>query len=44
MTLAPVLTAALLLYLVWPTHWTEREDGDAVARRRSTPRCWSPSA
>ncbi|MFI1099285.1 glycosyltransferase family 2 protein [Streptomyces melanogenes] len=28
MTLAPVLTAALLVYLVWPTHWVEREGGD----------------
>ncbi|MFF2652820.1 glycosyltransferase family 2 protein [Streptomyces sp. NPDC058045] len=25
MTLAPVLTGALLLYLVWPSHWTDRE-------------------
>ncbi|MBH0245488.1 glycosyl transferase, partial [Streptomyces cavourensis] len=24
MTLAPVLTATLMLYLVWPTHWTDR--------------------
>ncbi|MFF1482742.1 glycosyltransferase family 2 protein [Streptomyces sp. NPDC058301] len=28
MTLAPLLTAALLVYLVWPTHWVEREGGD----------------
>ncbi|MFE9458150.1 glycosyltransferase family 2 protein [Streptomyces californicus] len=28
MTLAPLLTGALLLYLVWPTHWTERENGE----------------
>ncbi|MEV6548704.1 cellulose synthase catalytic subunit [Streptomyces sp. NPDC051597] len=28
MTLAPVLTAVLLVYLVWPTHWVEREGGD----------------
>nr|WP_223185280.1 cellulose synthase catalytic subunit [Streptomyces sp. CBMA152] len=28
MTLAPVLTAVLLIYLVWPTHWVEREGGD----------------
>ncbi|MFJ7153580.1 glycosyltransferase family 2 protein [Streptomyces sp. NPDC101118] len=28
MTLAPLLSAALLLYLVWPTHWTVREGGD----------------
>ncbi|MFD9796111.1 glycosyltransferase family 2 protein [Streptomyces sp. NPDC059070] len=28
MTLAPVLTAILLVYLVWPTHWVEREGGD----------------
>ncbi|WP_406392090.1 glycosyltransferase family 2 protein [Streptomyces sp. NBC_00887] len=28
MTLAPVLTGLLLLYLVWPTHWTERENGE----------------
>ncbi|MFF8553293.1 glycosyltransferase family 2 protein [Streptomyces sp. NPDC015501] len=28
MTLAPVLTGVLLLYLVWPTHWTERENGE----------------
>ncbi|MBQ1105673.1 glycosyltransferase family 2 protein [Streptomyces sp. 404i] len=28
MTLAPVLTGILLLYLVWPTHWTERENGE----------------
>jgi len=27
MSLAPVLTAALLVYLVWPTHWVEREGG-----------------
>ncbi|MGW1719022.1 glycosyltransferase family 2 protein [Streptomyces sp. NPDC002156] len=29
MTLAPLLTGALLVYLVWPTHWVEREGGDA---------------
>ncbi|WP_149184170.1 glycosyltransferase family 2 protein [Streptomyces sp. TRM49041] len=28
MTLAPVLSAVLLAYLVWPTHWTRREGGD----------------
>ncbi|MER7106673.1 glycosyltransferase family 2 protein [Streptomyces sp. NPDC000229] len=28
MTLAPVLSAVLLVYLVWPSHWTEREGGD----------------
>jgi hypothetical protein len=28
MTLAPILTGALLVYLVWPTHWVEREGGD----------------
>lgn len=28
MTLAPVLSAVLLVYLVWPTHWTTREGGD----------------
>ncbi|MDT9680588.1 cellulose synthase catalytic subunit [Streptomyces sp. TRM76323] len=28
MTLAPALSAALLAYLVWPTHWTRREGGD----------------
>ncbi|MEV5613857.1 cellulose synthase catalytic subunit [Streptomyces sp. NPDC052225] len=28
MTLAPVLTGLLLAYLVWPTHWVEREGGD----------------
>ncbi|MBK3574714.1 glycosyltransferase [Streptomyces sp. MBT65] len=27
MSLAPVLTAALLVYLVWPTHWVERDGG-----------------
>ncbi|WP_404199049.1 glycosyltransferase family 2 protein [Streptomyces tauricus] len=27
MTLAPVLTGLLLVYLVWPTHWVEREGG-----------------
>ncbi|GHH80795.1 glycosyl transferase [Streptomyces sulfonofaciens] len=25
MALAPVLTGVLLVYLVWPTHWTERD-------------------
>ncbi|WP_329270793.1 glycosyltransferase family 2 protein [Streptomyces sp. NBC_01451] len=29
MTLAPLLTGALLVYLVWPTHWVEREAGEA---------------
>ncbi|MFF3750997.1 glycosyltransferase family 2 protein [Streptomyces sp. NPDC002018] len=28
MTLAPVLSGVLLVYLVWPTHRTEREGGD----------------
>ncbi|WP_338700642.1 cellulose synthase catalytic subunit [Streptomyces sp. Q6] len=28
MTLAPLLTGLLLAYLVWPTHWVEREGGD----------------
>ncbi|KND39606.1 glycosyltransferase family 2 protein [Streptomyces acidiscabies] len=28
MSLAPVLTALLLVYLVWPSHWVEREGGD----------------
>ncbi|MET7826213.1 cellulose synthase catalytic subunit [Streptomyces sp. NPDC005386] len=28
MTLAPALTAALLVYLLWPTHWVERENGE----------------
>ncbi|UUU24981.1 glycosyltransferase family 2 protein [Streptomyces sp. DSM 40750] len=28
MTLAPLLTGVLLVYLVWPTHWVEREGGD----------------
>ncbi|KPH96780.1 hypothetical protein OK074_0873 [Actinobacteria bacterium OK074] len=28
MTLAPLLTAALLVYLVWPTHWVERDGGE----------------
>ncbi|MFJ6695441.1 glycosyltransferase family 2 protein [Streptomyces sp. NPDC091272] len=28
MTLAPLLSAALLAYLVWPSHWTERENAD----------------
>ena len=27
MTLAPLLTGLLLFYLVWPTHWVEREGG-----------------
>ncbi|MBT2472042.1 glycosyltransferase, partial [Streptomyces sp. ISL-66] len=27
MTLAPLAAAGLLLYLVWPTHWTVREGG-----------------
>ncbi|MEV5193330.1 cellulose synthase catalytic subunit [Streptomyces clavifer] len=29
MTLAPALTGLLLAYLVWPTHWTSRENGEA---------------
>ncbi|GGS83963.1 glycosyltransferase family 2 protein [Streptomyces griseoviridis] len=29
MTLAPLLTGALLVYLVWPTHWVEREGADS---------------
>ncbi|MFH8608320.1 glycosyltransferase family 2 protein [Streptomyces sp. NPDC018029] len=29
MTLAPLLTGLLLVYLVWPTHWTEREGADS---------------
>ncbi|MEU5219497.1 cellulose synthase catalytic subunit [Streptomyces sp. NPDC020807] len=29
MSLAPVLSALLLAYLVWPSHWTVREGGDA---------------
>ncbi|MDG5808793.1 cellulose synthase catalytic subunit [Streptomyces ossamyceticus] len=28
MALAPVLTGVLLVYLVWPTHWVEREGAD----------------
>ncbi|MFI5999935.1 glycosyltransferase family 2 protein [Streptomyces sp. NPDC051366] len=28
MALAPLAAAGLLLYLVWPTHWTVREGGD----------------
>ncbi|MHC0434109.1 glycosyltransferase family 2 protein [Streptomyces sp. O3] len=28
MSLAPLLTAVLLGYLVWPSHWTTREGGD----------------
>ncbi|WP_338896010.1 cellulose synthase catalytic subunit [Streptomyces sp. TG1A-60] len=28
MTLAPLLTGALLVYLVWPAHWVEREGVD----------------
>ncbi|MBT2444938.1 glycosyltransferase [Streptomyces sp. ISL-36] len=28
MGLAPVLSALLLVYLVWPSHWTVREGGD----------------
>ncbi|QNP75715.1 glycosyltransferase [Streptomyces roseirectus] len=28
MSLAPVLTGLLLVYLVWPSHWVEREGGD----------------
>ncbi|MDT0306978.1 glycosyltransferase family 2 protein [Streptomyces sp. DSM 44917] len=26
MTLAPLLSAVLLLWLIWPSHWTEREN------------------
>ncbi|MFF2850571.1 glycosyltransferase family 2 protein [Streptomyces sp. NPDC058001] len=29
MTLAPVLTGVLLVYLVWPSHWTDREGGES---------------
>ncbi|RII15722.1 Cellulose synthase 1 [Streptomyces sp. YIM 130001] len=29
MLLAPLLTAALMLYLVWPSHWTRREGADS---------------
>ncbi len=28
MTLAPLLSAVLLAYLVWPSHWTDREGGE----------------
>ncbi|GGM10101.1 glycosyl transferase [Streptomyces fumigatiscleroticus] len=28
MTLAPLLTGALLVYLVWPSHWVQREGGE----------------
>ncbi|NBE50704.1 glycosyltransferase family 2 protein [Streptomyces boluensis] len=28
MILAPVLTGLLMVYLVWPTHWTQREGGE----------------
>jgi hypothetical protein len=28
MTLAPLLSAVLLAYLVWPSHWTERENAN----------------
>ncbi|WP_433545613.1 glycosyltransferase family 2 protein [Streptomyces sp. CA-294286] len=28
MTLAPILSLVLLAYLVWPSHWTERENAD----------------
>ncbi|MEV7288649.1 cellulose synthase catalytic subunit [Streptomyces sp. NPDC093252] len=28
MALAPVLTGVLLVYLVWPSHWVEREGGE----------------
>ncbi|MFD4697991.1 glycosyltransferase family 2 protein [Streptomyces niveus] len=27
MVMAPLLSGVLLVYLVWPTHWTEREGG-----------------
>ncbi|MET9654160.1 cellulose synthase catalytic subunit [Streptomyces sp. NPDC006460] len=30
MALAPLLSATLLVYLVWPSHWTVREDGDSL--------------
>ncbi|MER7764339.1 cellulose synthase catalytic subunit [Streptomyces sp. NPDC097619] len=36
MALAPVAAAGLLLYLVWPTHWTVREGGDAWLVRFDT--------
>ncbi|WP_405916069.1 glycosyltransferase family 2 protein [Streptomyces sp. NBC_00728] len=29
MTLAPVVTGALLVYLVWPTHWVDREGAES---------------
>ncbi|MET9730087.1 cellulose synthase catalytic subunit [Streptomyces sp. NPDC006458] len=28
MSLAPLVTGILLIYLVWPTHWVEREGGE----------------
>ncbi|MET8831416.1 cellulose synthase catalytic subunit [Streptomyces sp. NPDC004610] len=28
MALAPILTGVLLVYLVWPSHWVEREGGE----------------
>ncbi|MEV6172986.1 cellulose synthase catalytic subunit [Streptomyces sp. NPDC051954] len=28
MTLAPIFTGVLLVYLVWPSHWVEREGAD----------------
>ncbi|MYQ71414.1 glycosyltransferase [Streptomyces sp. SID4934] len=28
MTLAPLLTGTLMVYLVWPSHWTERDGGE----------------
>ncbi|WP_187282898.1 glycosyltransferase family 2 protein [Streptomyces sp. MS191] len=30
MALAPLLSATLLVYLVWPSHWTVREGGDGL--------------
>ncbi|MPY60504.1 glycosyltransferase family 2 protein [Streptomyces spongiae] len=29
LTFAPLLTGALLVYLLWPTHWVEREGAEA---------------
>ncbi|MEV6949817.1 cellulose synthase catalytic subunit [Streptomyces sp. NPDC051172] len=29
MALAPVFTGTLLVYLVWPTHWVERDGGES---------------
>ncbi|MFF8277510.1 glycosyltransferase family 2 protein [Streptomyces lateritius] len=36
MGLAPVLSAVLLAYLVWPSHWTVREGGDRWLVRLDT--------